>query len=81
MTKSDSTLAASYVLYLFQSDLRRMKVADQGFELLQTHGGDTVGYCQAQAAEALSRGDRSLVAYWASLAKLAAVLSPPTPAE
>jgi hypothetical protein len=56
-------------------------MADQGFELLQTHGGDTVGYCHAQAEEARSRGDSPLMAYWASLAKLAAVLTPQAPAE
>ncbi len=54
-------------------------MADQGFELLQTHGGDTVGYCNVQAEEARSRGDGSLAAYWASMAKLAATLSETRP--
>jgi len=56
-------------------------MADQGFELLQTHGGDTVGYCHAQAEEARSRGDGSMVAYWGSLAQLAATLAPRPSAE
>lgn len=56
-------------------------MADQGFELLGRHGGDTVGYCHAQADEARSRGDGSMVAYWGSLAKLAAGLTPQPPAN
>ena len=57
-------------------------MADQGFEMLQRHGGDTVGYCNAQADEARGRGDGAMVAYWGSMAKLAAMLTPqPAPQQ
>ncbi len=56
-------------------------MADQGFVLLEAHGGDTVGYCHAQVEEARSRGDGSMVAYWGSMAKLAAMLSQQRPAH
>jgi len=49
-------------------------MVDPGFELLEAHGGDTVGYCYAQADEARTRGDGSMVAYWGSMAKLAQIL-------
>lgn len=52
---------------------------DQGFEMLATHGGDTVGYCHAQVEEARARGDGSMMAYWGSMAKLAAMLSEQQP--
>ena len=51
-------------------------MTDHGFELLEAHGGDTVGYCNAQAEEARTRGDGSMVAYWGSMAKLAEMLRP-----
>lgn len=50
-------------------------MTDQCFDDLERHG-DTVGYCNAQADEARSRGDSAMVAYWGSMAKLAAVLTP-----
>ncbi len=56
-------------------------MTDLGFELLETHGGETVGYCHAQAEEARSRGDGSMVKYWGSMAKLAAMLSQQPPAH
>jgi hypothetical protein len=69
---------------LFYKDLARSQedlMADQGFVLLEAHGGDTVGYCHAQVEEARSRGDWSMVAYWGSMAKLAAMLSQQRPAH
>ena len=51
-------------------------MADQGFELLAAHGGDTVGYCHAQVEEARARNDGAMAAYWRSMANLAAMLSP-----